>query len=95
MKARTKMAKEKKGKKAEDRRKKAADSSPPEAWLGQAVRVRHPVNLRGSLAVGSSVGRLEDVGDRGVVLLVEDELSFYPWSSVIVISPGETSENPV
>lgn len=90
------MAKEKKGKKAEDKRKKKSDEDPapqpPEAWLGQAVRVRHHVNLKGSLAVGSSVGRLDGVGDRGVVLLVEDELNFYPWNSVISISPSDREE---
>ena len=61
----------------------------PEAWVGHEVKLRHPVNLNGGFAVGSSSGLLEEAGERGVVLLKRDQRYFYPWSSVFFISLDE------
>ena len=67
----------------------------PEAWVGHGVKLRHPVNLNGAFAVGSSAGLLEEAGERGVVLLKRDQRYFYPWSSIFFISLDERAERPV
>ena len=100
------MAKDKKGKKV---RKKDGDATrngsvdvaleerepgAPESWVGHGVKLRHPVNLNGAFAVGSSAGLLEEAGERGVVLLKRDQRYFYPWSSVFFISLDERAEKP-
>lgn len=64
----------------------------PESWVGHEVKLRHPVNLNGGFAVGSSAGLLEEAGERGVVLLKRDQRFFYPWSSVFFISLDEKAE---
>ncbi len=99
------MAKEKKdkgkkdrerGKKGEAARNGSADVAVeerepgvPEAWVGRGVKLRHPVNLNSSFAVGSSAGTLEEAAERGVVLLKRDQRYFYPWSSIFFISLDE------
>lgn len=94
--AKDKKSKDKKGKKREPALNGAADvvveerePEAPEAWVGHQVKLRHPVNLNSSFAVGSSAGLLEEAGERGVVLLKRDQRYFYPWSSVFFISLDE------
>ena len=99
------LAKDKKGKEKKDKEGEAArngsvdaaveerEPGAPEAWVGQGVRLRHPVNLNSSFAVGSSAGLLEEVGERGVVLLKRDQGYFYPWS-LFFISLDEKAERP-
>ena len=65
----------------------------PESWVGRGVKLRHPVNLNGAFAVGSSAGLLEEAGEKGVVLLKRDQRYFYPWSSVFFISLDERVES--
>ena len=86
----------KKGKKEEAARDRSVDAAieerepgAPEAWVGRGVKLRHPVNMNGSFAVGSSAGLLEEAGERGVVLLKRDQRYFYPWSSIFFISLDE------
>ena len=95
------MAKGKKDKKKKDREAgkeketasvDAVEERAPEAWVGRHVKLRHPVNLNSSFAVGSSAGLLEEAGERGVVLLKRDQRYFYPWSSVFFISLDERAE---
>ena len=99
------MAKEKKGKKKDRDGDKKRETAPeangaveprepeaPESWVGRQVKLRHPVNLNSSFAVGSSAGLLEEAGERGVVLLKRDQRYFYPWSSVFFISLDERAE---
>ena len=57
------------------------------------MKLRHPVNLKGSFAVSSSAGLLEEVGERGVVLLKRDQRYFYPWSSIFFISLDERAQS--
>lgn len=97
------MAKEKKGKDKKGKKEEAARNGPvdvaveepeaPETWVGRQVKLRHPVNLNSSFAVGSSAGLLEEAGERGVVLLKRDQRYFYPWSSVFFISLDERAES--
>ena len=99
------MAKEKKGKEKKGKKEESAHNGSleavaeergpeaPEAWVGHHVKLRHPVNLNSSYAVGSSAGLLEEAGERGVVLLKRDQRYFYPWSSVFFISLDERAES--
>ena len=97
------MAKEKKGKEKKGKKEEPSHNEPtdvaveepeaPEAWVGHHVKLRHPVNLNSSYAVGSSAGLLEEAGERGVVLLKRDQRYFYPWSSVFFISLDERAES--
>lgn len=100
------VAKEKKDKEKKDKKKQAArngsveaaveerEPEAPETWVGRGVKLRHPVNLNSSFAVGSSAGLLEEVGERGVVLLKRDQRYFYPWSFIFFISLDERAEKP-
>ena len=60
----------------------------PEAWLGRPVKV---VFVSGS-STEYADGILEEVNDRGIVVLVETHVGhpaqplFYPWSAVIQLS---------
>ncbi len=60
----------------------------PEAWIGRAVEL---VFVSGS-STEYTGGRLEEVNDRGIVLMVEGHGEhparplFYPWSAVIQLS---------
>jgi hypothetical protein len=94
------VAKDKKGKDKKGKKREAAEGESvavveerepgaPETWVGRQVKLRHPVNLNSSYAVGSSAGLLEEAGERGVVLLKRDQRYFYPWSSVFFISLDE------
>lgn len=95
------MAKDKKGKDKKGKKGEAARDEPvgaavegrepeaPEAWVGRQVKLRHPVNLNSSFAVGSSSGLLEEAGEKGVVLLKREQRYFYPWSSIFFISLDE------
>ncbi len=99
------VAKEKKGKEKKGKKEESAHNGPvdvaveerepeaPETWVGHHVKLRHPVNLNSSFAVGSSAGLLEEAGERGVVLLKRDQRYFYPWSSVFFISLDERAES--
>ena len=102
----TSVAKEKKGKEKKGKKEPARNGSAeavaeergpeaPDAWVGHHVKLRHPVNLNSSYAVGSSAGLLEEAGERGVVLLKRDQRYFYPWSSVFFISLDERAESSV
>lgn len=94
------VSKEKKGKEKKGKKEQPSHNEPtvvgveaPEAWVGHHVKLRHPVNLNSSYAVGSSAGLLEEAGERGVVLLKRDQRYFYPWSSVFFISLDERAES--
>jgi hypothetical protein len=60
----------------------------PEAWIGQPVQL---VFVSGA-STEYTVGGLEEVNDKGIVLLVETHVGhpaqflFYPWSAVIQLS---------
>lgn len=59
-------------------------------WIGSGVKLRHPVNMSSSFAVGSTTGQLEATDDRGVLLrLKRDQLQFHPWSCIYAIMPDE------
>ena len=67
----------------------AGGSTPvPEAWVGRSVEL---IFVSGS-STEYNDGRLEEVNDRGIVLLVETHGGhparplFYPWSAVIQLS---------
>jgi hypothetical protein len=94
--AKDKKSKDKKGKKREAGQYESVaaaveerEPGAPEAWVGRQVKLRHPVNLNSSFAVGSSAVLLEEAGERGVVLLKRDQRYFYPWNSVFFISLDE------
>ncbi len=101
------VAKEKKGKGKKTKKEEAEQNGlaeaaveergpeVPEAWVGHHVKLRHPVNLNSSFAVGSSAGLLEEAGERGVVLLKRDQRYFYPWSSIFFISLDERAGSSV
>jgi len=63
----------------------------PEAWLGQEVRL---VFVSGA-STEYTVGSLEEVNDRGIVLSVEAHIGhpaqplFYPWNAVIQLSHAQ------
>jgi hypothetical protein len=60
----------------------------PEAWLDQPVRLVH---ISGS-STEYVVGILDEVNDRGIVLLAElhvghpPQALFYPWSAIVQLS---------
>ena len=62
--------------------------SVPEAWIGRTVEL---VFVSGS-STEYTDGRLEEVNDRGIVLMVEGHGEhparplFYPWGAVIQLS---------
>ena len=61
-----------------------------DAWIGNGVKLRHPVNMSSAFAVGSTTGRLEATDDRGVLLrLKRDQLQFHPWTCIYAIMPDE------
>ena len=71
----------------------AGGSTPvPEAWIGQTVEL---IFVSGS-STEYTDGRLQEVNDRGIVLMVEGHGEhparslFYPWGAVIQLSetPG-------
>jgi hypothetical protein len=81
-------------------RSSASDSREkiPEAWIGQEVMIETTEALSSDLRAAAPV-YLEDVNDRGVVMLVtrhrdQDQLSryFYPWSVVGWIRLAEEDE---
>ena len=63
----------------------------PEAWLGRPVRL---VFVSGA-STEYTVGGLEEVNDKGIVLLVDTHVGhpaqplFYPWSAVIQLSEAQ------
>lgn len=63
-------------------------TSVPEAWVGSSVEL---IFVSGS-STEYADGRLEEVNDRGIVLVVEGHGEhsarplFYPWGAVIQIS---------
>jgi hypothetical protein len=63
-------------------------ASVPEAWLGRPVKLLFVSGSSTEYAEGS----LEEVNDRGIVLLVETHVGhparplFYPWNAVIQLS---------
>jgi hypothetical protein len=67
----------------------AGGSAPvPEAWIGRTVEL---IFISGG-STEYTGGRLEEVNDRGIVLMVEGHGEhparplFYPWSAVIQLS---------
>jgi hypothetical protein len=81
-------------------RSSASDSEEkiPEAWIGQEVMIETTETLSSDLRASAPV-YLEDVNDRGVVMLVtrhrdQNEFSryFYPWSVVGWIRLAEDDE---
>ncbi len=71
---------------------KAGTSTPvPEAWLGRPVKL---VFVSGS-STEYTVGSLEEINDRGIVLSVKTHIGypmqslFYPWSAVIQLSEAQ------
>ena len=78
----------------------AADSEEriPEAWIGQEVMIETTEVLSSDLRAAAAA-YLEDVNDRGIVMLVtrhrdQDQFSryFYPWSVVGWIRLAEEDE---
>ena len=70
----------------------------PEAWIGQEVMIETPEALSSDLRASAPV-YLEDVNERGVVMLVtrhrdQSKFSryFYPWSVVGWIRLAEDDE---
>jgi hypothetical protein len=62
----------------------------PEEWEGHWVTVEHLIiTNQGILGVGGTLGMLEMVDDKGVVLIPggveQEELQFFPWNSIIRI----------
>lgn len=62
----------------------------PEEWEGLWVTVEHPARTdQGVLGVGDTLGVLEMVDEKGVVLIPggveQEELQFFPWNSIIRI----------
>jgi hypothetical protein len=65
----------------------------PEAWIGRPVQL---VFISGA-STEYADGVLEEVNDRGIVLLVDlhvgrpAQMLFYPWSAIVQLSeaPGE------
>jgi hypothetical protein len=81
-------------------RPKASDSNEmiPEAWIGQEVMIETTEALSSDLRAAAPV-YLEDVNDRGIVMLVtrhkdQSQFSryFYPWSVVGWIRLAEEDE---
>ena len=81
-------------------RLRASDSEQriPEAWIGQEVMIETTEALSSDLRAAAPV-YLEDVNERGVVMLVtrhrdQDQFSryFYPWSVVGWIRLAEEDE---
>jgi hypothetical protein len=81
-------------------RPRASDSEDtiPEAWIGQEVMIETTESLSSDLRASAPV-YLEDVNDRGVVMLVtrhrdQNQFSryFYPWSVVGWIRLAEEDE---
>ena len=70
----------------------------PEAWIGREVMVETTESLSNDLRAATPV-RLEDVNDRGVVILVTSHRDhsrssryFYPWSVVGWLRLAEEDE---
>ena len=62
----------------------------PEEWEGLWVTVEHLARAHeGPLGVGATLGVLEMVDEKGVVLIPggveQEELQFFPWNSIIRI----------
>jgi hypothetical protein len=81
-------------------RPSASDSEAriPEAWIGQEVMIETTEVLSSDLRAAAAA-YLEDVNDRGIVMLVtrhrdQDQFSryFYPWSVVGWIRLAEEDE---
>ena len=75
----------------------------PEAWIGQEVMIETTEVLSSDLRAAAAA-YLEDVNDRGIVMLVtrhrdQDQFSryFYPWSVVgwIRLAEEDEKEDPV
>lgn len=82
-------------------RPRASDSKGkiPEAWIGQEVMIETTEVLSNDLRASAPV-YLEDVNDRGVVMLVRSRRNqrqfsryFYPWSVVGWIHLAEEDED--
>ena len=72
-----------------------ASGGVPDAWIGERVSLRY---WRGD-GKNMAMGKLEAVGEHGVVIAYQDaEISrFYPWSAVLHIEHpvgGEEQERP-
>src|SRR5215203_6035454 len=84
-----------------DRERPSASKSEqriPEAWIGQEVMIETTEVLSSDLRAAAAV-YLEDVNDKGIVMLVtrhrgQDQYSryFYPWSVVGWIRLAEEDE---
>ena len=79
-------------------RPSTSEGSIPEAWIGQEVMLETTESLSSDLRASAPV-YLEDVNDRGVVMLVtrhHDQRQFsryfYPWSVVGWIRLAEDDE---
>ena len=79
-------------------RPKGSEEPIPEAWIGQEVMLETTEALSSDLRAAAPV-HLEDVNDRGVVMLVtrhhdQGQFSryFYPWSVVGWIRLAEEDE---
>jgi hypothetical protein len=79
-------------------RPSASEERIPEAWIGQEVMLETTETLSSDLRAAAPV-YLEDVNDRGVVMLVtrhhdqsQSSRYFYPWSVVGWIRLAEEDE---
>jgi hypothetical protein len=79
-------------------RPSASEGRIPEAWIGQEVMLETTESLSSDLRAAAPV-YLEDVNDRGVVMLVtrhhdpsQSSRYFYPWSVVGWIRLAEEDE---
>lgn len=79
-------------------RSSASDEKIPEAWIGREVMLETTESLSSDLRTAAPV-YLEDVNDRGIVMLVrrhhdQNQFSryFYPWSVVGWIRLAEEDE---
>ena len=66
-----------------------ARETTPEAWIGKTVAVT--LNVR---TPEEFTGKLEEVNDRGVVLVIgpgsqNEAMAFYPWGSIRRLRLGE------
>ncbi len=82
----------------ERKRPSASEEKIPEAWIGQEVMIETTEALSSDLRAAAPV-YLEDVNDRGVVMMVtrhrdQSKFSryFYPWSVVGWIRLAEDDE---
>ena len=66
-----------------------AEQQIPDAWKGQEVEILY----QGRDKVRGRKGMLEDLGERGVVLRLDEDAYFFPWTSVIYIKHPTSSSS--